>query len=150
MKNKNELKETDIKNHVCYYFDDIINGTDINQSNILLDKKLYEHNSVYLISYKIQTGPKPLHIRFDKTDGFIISIDGKIKGLVLFDYELINKICDKIILISKKKSITNGMNHNFGKIKIDSYNSLPIKNMLIFHNVIILIKLAINKSENKY
>ena len=42
------------------------------------------------------------------------------------------------------------MNHNFGKIKIDSYNSLPIKNMLIFHNVIILIKLAINKSENKY
>ena len=30
MKNKNELKETDIKNHVCYYFDDIINGTDIN------------------------------------------------------------------------------------------------------------------------
>ena len=42
------------------------------------------------------------------------------------------------------------MNHNFEKIKIDSYNSLPIKNMLIFHNVIILIKLAINKSENKY
>ena len=42
------------------------------------------------------------------------------------------------------------MNHNFGKIKIDSYNSLSIKNMLIFHNVIILIKLAINKSGNKY
>ena len=42
------------------------------------------------------------------------------------------------------------MNHNFGKIKTDSYNSLPIKNMLIFQNVIILIKLAINKSENKY
>ena len=99
MKSKNELKETAIKNRVCYYFDDIIHGTDINLSNILLDKKLYEHISVYLISYKIQTGQKSLHIRFDKTDEFIIPIDGKIKDLALFDYELINKICEKINLI---------------------------------------------------
>ena len=42
------------------------------------------------------------------------------------------------------------MSRNFKKIKIDSYKSLPIKSMLIFHNVIILIKLTINKSENKY
>ena len=42
-KGKNELKETGIKNRACYYFDDIINGTDIILSNILLDKKLYEN-----------------------------------------------------------------------------------------------------------
>ena len=40
MKSKNELKETAIKNSVCYHFDDIINGTDRNLSNILLDKKV--------------------------------------------------------------------------------------------------------------
>ena len=34
MKSKNELKEIDTKNRVCYYFDDIINGTKINFSNI--------------------------------------------------------------------------------------------------------------------
>ena len=39
MKSKNELREIDIKNPVCYYFDYIINGTKINFSNILLDKK---------------------------------------------------------------------------------------------------------------
>ena len=39
MKSKNELREIDIKNLVCYYFDYIINGTKINFSNILLDKK---------------------------------------------------------------------------------------------------------------
>ena len=38
MKSKNKLKDIDIKNHACYYFDDIINVTDINFSNILLDK----------------------------------------------------------------------------------------------------------------
>ena len=42
---------------MCYYFDDIINGTKINFSNILLDKKLYENISVYNISYKTPTGP---------------------------------------------------------------------------------------------
>ena len=56
MKKKNELKETDSKNRVCYYFDDIINGTKINFSNILLDKKLYENISVYSISYKTPIG----------------------------------------------------------------------------------------------
>ena len=52
MKCKNELKEIDIKNRACYYFDNIINGTKINSSNILLNKKLHENISVYNISYK--------------------------------------------------------------------------------------------------
>ena len=41
------------------YFDDIINATKINFSNILLKKQLYENISVYNISYKTQTGSKP-------------------------------------------------------------------------------------------
>ena len=43
---KNELKEINTKNRACYYFDDITDGRDINFSNILLDKKLYENISV--------------------------------------------------------------------------------------------------------
>ena len=128
MKSKNWLKEIDIKNCVFYYFDNRINGTKINFSNILLDKKLYEDISVYIIHYKPPTGQKPLCIRFDKIDGLAISLDGKIKHLILFDYVLFNSICDKIKYLTRKKSgITNSINHNFGKIRIDSYNSLPIK-----------------------
>ena len=53
--------------------------------------------------YKVPTGPKPLHIRFDKIDGFIRSLDGKIKHLILFDYGFFIKIREKIkYLISKK------------------------------------------------
>ena len=51
MESKNELKEIGIKNCVCYYFGDIINGTDINFSDILLGEKLYENISVYDILY---------------------------------------------------------------------------------------------------
>ena len=91
MKSENESKEIDIKNRECYYFDDIT-VTKINFSNILLNKKTNENISVYNISYKIPTSPKPLSIRFDKIDGFIIYLDGKIKHLVLFDYGLFDKI----------------------------------------------------------
>ena len=111
---------------MCYYFDDIMNGTKINFSNILLDKKLYENISVYNISYKTPTGPKPLRIRFDKIYKFIIFLDGKIKHLILLDYGFFNKIYDKIKYLIRKKT-TNSINHDFGKIRIDSYNSLPIK-----------------------
>ena len=49
---------------------------------------------------------------------------------------MFNKICDKIkYLISKKSGSTDGINYNFGRIRIDSYNSLPIKKILTFHNV---------------
>ena len=47
MKSKKEIKETDRKNSVCYYFHDLINGTQIDFSNILLAKKLYGNFSLY-------------------------------------------------------------------------------------------------------
>ena len=98
------------------------------------------------MSHKTPTGPKPLRIRFDKRDGFIMVLDGKTKHLVLLD-----KICDKIkYLISEKSCITNSINYNFGKIKIDSYNYLPIKKISTIHNVIILIKSVVNENKNKY
>ena len=91
-------------------------------------------------------------IRFDEIDGLIISFDGTVKHLILFDYWLFNKICDKIkYLISNKSGITNSINYNFGRIRIDSYSSLPIKIIkLTFHNVIILIKLVANKNKYEY
>ena len=55
---KNELKEIDINNCVCYYLHDIINGTDISFSNILLDKKWYENILVYEICTKFQRTQK--------------------------------------------------------------------------------------------
>ena len=76
MESKDELKEIDIKNRTCYYFDDIIKDVDIYFSDILLDEKLYENISVCDISYKASTGPKPLRIILDKIDGFISVCDG--------------------------------------------------------------------------
>ena len=66
-----------------------------------------------------------MQIRFDKIDGFI-KIHDKIRYLVLFDYSICDKICDKIKYLSGKGCITDSMNHNFARITIDSFDYLPI------------------------
>ena len=87
-----------------------------------------------------------MRIRIDEIDGFIRVRGAEFRHLVLFDYGLFDKICDKIKhLISEKSGITDSISHSFGKIRIDSSNSLPIEKILPFHNVIILIKSVVNR-----
>ena len=50
MENNDELKETNIKNRTCYYFDDIIRFEDFDLDNIFIDEKSYENILVYNIS----------------------------------------------------------------------------------------------------
>ena len=42
MKGKDEFKEIDIKNRMCYYFDDLVKDEDIYSVDILLDEKSHE------------------------------------------------------------------------------------------------------------
>ena len=58
-------------------------------------------------------------------------------------------ISEKVLVIMKK-SFKNNIDHNFARITIDSYSSLPIEKILTFHNVIILIKSTVNNNENYY
>ena len=39
MESNDQLKETDIKNRTCYYFDDVIKIEDFDPENILINKK---------------------------------------------------------------------------------------------------------------
>ena len=85
-------------------------------------------------------------IRLDKVVGFII-YDGT-KYLTLFSSEKHDVIYDRIrYLISLESGITYFFSHYFAKIKVDSYDSLPIEKILTFHNVIIHIKSVLNKDE---
>ena len=113
----------------------------IDFDNILLDEKsykTYENILMYDISYETFMGAKPLGIRFDKKDGFIKIYDG-IRYLVSFGSKRYDKIYNRIrYLIIEKNSITDIVSHNFARIRIDSYNFLPVEKALTF-NVIILI-----------
>ena len=99
------------------------------------------------ISYKTSTDAKSLRIRYDKTDGFV-KIHDESKSWLLFDSGWWDKICDRIgCFVSEKISIIDSINQNFARIRIDSYNSLPVEKILTFYviiNVILLINYYYN------
>ena len=126
----------------------IVEDTDF--ENILLDEKSYENILTWYISYKTFMGATPLHIRFDKVNGIIEIYHGS-RCLELFGLRIYNAVYERIkYLISEKSDAKYIITHNFARIRIDSYNPLPIERTLTFHNVLILIKSVVNKNRNNY
>ena len=72
-----------------------------------------------------------MHIRFNEIDGFIKLYDGIRYLVLLFGHSWYDEIYHRIkYLISEKSGITDSINHNFSKIRIDSYNSLPTEKII--------------------
>ena len=112
MESSDKFKEIHTKNRTCYYFDYIIKIEDFDLNNILIDEKSYENISVYNILYKSLIDSKPLHIRFNKIDGFIRVYIGT-RYFVLFGIEKNDFIYDKIrYLTGVKSNITYIFSHN--------------------------------------
>ena len=74
MGSNDDLKEINIENRKRYYFDDLIKIEDFNLGSILIDEKTYKNILVYNISHKTLIDAKPLRIRFNKINGFIMSL----------------------------------------------------------------------------
>ena len=91
---------------------------------------------------------KPLHIWFDKVDGFVKVYDGA-RSLVLFSPERYDAIYDRVkYFISRKSGITYSTDHNFARMKFDSNNFLPIeKKTMAFNNFIIFFKSVFNNNQ---
>ena len=71
--------------------------------------------------------------------------------LVLFGPEKYDAIYNRIrYLIIQKSWITYVISDNYARIKVDSYDSFPLKKTLTLHNVIIFIKSVLNKDQNHY
>ena len=104
------------------------------------------HIKIFL--YKVLIDPKPLCIRFDKVDGFIRVYD-ETRYLVYFGPEKQDPIYNKIrYLIIQKNDVTYVISHNYVRIKVDSFDYLPLEKTLILHTVIIHIKSVLNKDQH--
>ena len=127
MESNNKLKVIDIKNLTCYYFDNIIKIEDFDLDNILIDEKSCEKIFVSNISYKNLIAAKILRLRFDKIGGLIRVYDGT-RYSVLFGSKKYDTIYNRIrCLISVKGGFTYVISHNYAKIEVDSYDSLPLE-----------------------
>ena len=100
MKSNDNLKETDIKNRTCYYFDNIIKIEGFDLNNSLIDEKSYKNILVYNILYKS-----------------LIAYDGT-RYLVLFGSEKNDAIDDSDRhLTSIKSGMKYIISHNMQQLK---------------------------------
>ena len=91
--------EFNIKNRMCYYFDNIMEVDEyITVDVILLDEKSYKDTLVYNILYKNYMDAKPLRIRFNKVDG-IIKVCNEVRYLeLLSSYKFILEYIVKFLI----------------------------------------------------
>ena len=58
MESSDQWKEIDVKNRICYYFEDIIKFGIFDLDNILIDEKSNKNILVYSVSHKTLVGAK--------------------------------------------------------------------------------------------
>ena len=91
-----------------------------------------------------------MHIRFNQIDGFIRICDGTIH-LVIFGPEKHDAIYNRIRYpINLKVGITDVFSDCYARMKVDSYDSLPIEKTLTLNNLKILINSVFCKYQNHH
>ena len=80
----NKVIDINIKNHICYFFDDIINIKDFDPNNIKIDEKSYKNILTYYIAYVTIKNSKymkinsanPLCPMLNRINGYFEEING--------------------------------------------------------------------------
>ena len=103
--------------------------------------------------YKTSTGPKPLRIKLDKVDWFIRVRGGECRHLLLFDYELFDKICDtfhNVVILNKSVFNKNKNNYYYNvflekvRIKINQIHDI-FKWMFVYYKCYFSVELTLPK-----
>ena len=79
----NIVKDTNIKNHTYYFFDDIINIKNFDPNKIKIEGKSYKNILIYCIAYVMIKDSKyvkinsvnPLYLIFNKMNGYFAEIN---------------------------------------------------------------------------
>ena len=78
----NKIKDINIKNQTCYFFNDIIDKENFDSNNIKIDKKSYKNTLTYYIGYvtiKEYTtvySANPLYLLSGYVNGYFEGING--------------------------------------------------------------------------
>ena len=124
-----EVKQTEIKNRIYYFYNDMINLKDFESNLLKIDKKHYKGIHIYYIGYitikninncESIYSVNPLYVLVNHANGYIEEKNGN-KYLVLDDFvnenkELVKKYVDVWDGIKNKiKAINGGKENDYGK-----------------------------------
>ena len=155
-------KETNIKNRTYYFYNDIIDLDEFDESKIKVDKKDFNDIDIYYLGYEhkkkisecnVKNSVNPLYLR-------IINVNGQFKKgkddawyLVISDKDVYKKLVD--IFESTKNKITEKTwdaleyDKDYLKIKFESNNIFPIDKDVNIYTATIIIR-AIFAKDGKY
>ena len=99
----NKIKNIDLRNCTCYFFNDIINIKNFDLNNIKIDENSYKDILIYyigyvtikIVKYKKMNSVNPLYLIFIKVNGYFDEIN-KSKYLTLVPTNESKEIIKKI------------------------------------------------------
>ena len=160
-----DVKSINIKNHTCYFFNDMVNIEHFDSIWLKIDKESYKNIDVYYIGYitvkRIDDyeniyNLNPLYLTIVKVDRFnedkngikylVFDSTGKNKGVLTKYTELWDLIKNEIETINGGKA--GKYSKDFMKIKFDTDDDFPLNKLLKFPTMTIVLDLFLNKMIN--
>ena len=155
-----KVKQINIRNRTYYFYNDIIDLKEFDVRLLKVDKKSYKNIDIYYIGYitikKIDDcesiySVNPLYLRIGHASGYI---EEKNRNKY-FIFNSVDENADVWDGIKNKIKATNGDKQNdygkdYMKIKFNSDDDLPLKKLLKFHLMTIIIRSAFSKDGKFY
>ena len=163
-----KIRQIEIKNRTCYFYNDIVNIEDFDSNFLNIDKKHYKGINIYYIGYitikKIGDwenihSVNPLYLLVNHASGYIEEKNWN--KYLIFDNsanenkELLRKYSNVWDEIKNEiKAIHDGKENDYGKdymkIKFNSNDDLPLNKPLKFHAMTIIIRSVFEEGGKLY
>ena len=156
------IKEININNRTYYFYNDIINPDEYDESKIKIDKKDFNDIDIYYLGYEhkkkisecnVINSVNPLYLRIININGQFEKGKDDVWYLVISDKDVYKKLVD--IFKSIKNKITEKTwdvveyDKDYMKIKFESNNIFPTDKDVNIHLATIVIR-AIFAKDGKY
>ena len=161
----NQIKEINIKNHIYYFFGDMINIKNFDPNQIKIDKKWYQNIIIYYIgyitirnlSYIKNYSVNPLYLIIDRVDGCIEENNGNKYLRIVSNDKNKDTLKKYAELWDKTKDLIRSVTNNSGdydekymKMKFNSDDNLPWNKILKLHNLTIVVTSVFQKDKEYY
>ena len=160
-----ELRQINIKNRSYYFYNDIIDFDEFDESKIKIDKKDFNDIDIYYLGYEYKkkitecnviNSVNPLYLRIrDMRGQFKKGKDDNVWYLIIFgDVDILRKFenISKSIRASIEENTDDIVQYNkdYMKIKFESNVNFPTDNIINMYQVTIIIRLVFQKGKKLY
>ena len=155
-----EVKELNIKNQSCYFFDDMIDIKNFHSNLLKIDKKSHKEFDIYHIGYitikKFSDcenihSVNPLYLIIHSATGHFKEKNSE-KYLIIDSTEKYEEVFSGII--SEIKTINGGIElfyeKNYARIGVNTDDDLPLNKPLKFQTLTIIIRYVFQEGEKLY